>query len=303
MAVPPLYVGKILYSMNLFQPSFQLQNIRALALDLDGTILHTDASLGIYTKETLRLCIEQGITLIFCTGRSPEGAEPYRLAIGASGPMVFYNGACVVDVPAGEVLQATLLEKEVVLACLSLVRKEDLHFQVYTPDNRLYYERDRPEARAYEKRTGVQGTVVDMEKLFSAGHRDLFPESYSGVIKAMVIASPEQLSLVERFLDERYGPAVYHTRSHETYLEILSPAVSKGRALARALELRGLTKEQTLAFGDGENDLPLLDVAACLVAPENADPRLKERACQVVPSCDEEGPARFIRQYVLKEKK
>ncbi|HOJ98678.1 MAG TPA: Cof-type HAD-IIB family hydrolase [Termitinemataceae bacterium] len=287
--------------MNLFQLSFQFQNIRALALDLDGTILHTDASLGTYTKETLRLCIEQGITLIFCTGRSPEGAEAYRAAIGASGPMVFYNGACVVDVPAGEVLQTTLLEKEVVLACLSLVRKEDLHFQVYTPDNRLYYERDRPEAGAYEKRTGVHGTVVDIERLFTAPPRGTPHGScYPGVIKAMVIASPEQLSLVERFLDERYGPAVYHTRSHDTYLEILSPAVSKGKALARALELRGLTKEQTLAFGDGENDLPLLDVAACLVAPENADPRLKERACQVVPSCDEEGPARFIRRYVLK---
>ncbi|MCX7656555.1 MAG: Cof-type HAD-IIB family hydrolase [Treponemataceae bacterium] len=285
--------------MSVSQPTIQFQNIRALALDLDGTVLHADASLGSYTKETLKRCVERGLALIFCTGRSPEGAEPYREAIGASGPMVFYNGACVVDVPSGNLLYSNLLDKEVVLACLSLVRQENLHFQIYTPDNRLYYEASRPEAKAYESRTGIHGTVVNMVDLFAEGNGEVPPGSYTGVIKAMVIAPPRQLSLVERFLDEQYGKGVYHTRSHETYLEILSPAVSKGKALARALELRGLTKEQTLAFGDGENDLPLVDVATCLVAPENANPRLKERACQVVPSCDEEGPAHFIRQYVL----
>ena len=56
----------------------------------------------------------------------------------------------------------------------------------------------------------------------------------------------------------------------------------------------GFTAEQTVAFGDGENDLELLEWAGFGVAVENADDGLKARADWVCPSAEEEGVAQVI---------
>jgi hydroxymethylpyrimidine pyrophosphatase-like HAD family hydrolase len=70
--------------------------------------------------------------------------------------------------------------------------------------------------------------------------------------------------------------------------------VSKGSGMAFLSEHAGFTAERTVAFGDGENDLELLEWAGYAVAVENAHEALKERADWVIPGPDEEGVAQVI---------
>jgi hydroxymethylpyrimidine pyrophosphatase-like HAD family hydrolase len=81
-------------------------------------------------------------------------------------------------------------------------------------------------------------------------------------------------------------------------LELGHPAVSKGTGLAFVAERVGFSLERTVAFGDGENDVELLERAGFGVAVENAHPRLRERADWVSSGPDEEGVATVLEAFL-----
>ncbi|MFQ3547612.1 MAG: Cof-type HAD-IIB family hydrolase [Termitinemataceae bacterium] len=271
----------------------QLSKIQAIAIDLDGTTLRSDGTLGERTIQTFAACMERGIQIIICTGRSPVAAESYRAQLGIEGPMVFYNGAAVIDVPQRDLKAGTFLKADIVLGCVEIARKRDIHFHVFLPGDTLVYERQRSESDYYEGRTGLSGLSVDMVALF--GDSQKTPQ---GAIKGMFIADPAVLSDVEAELDARFNGRIYRARSHANYLEVMAAGISKGYGLSVALELRGLNPMNTIACGDAENDLPLADVAGLFICPENAVPQVKARAVQVVPGNDEEGIAQFFWQLL-----
>jgi hydroxymethylpyrimidine pyrophosphatase-like HAD family hydrolase len=73
--------------------------------------------------------------------------------------------------------------------------------------------------------------------------------------------------------------------------------VNVRRPLQVVADLLGFTAAETIAFGDGENDLELLDWAGYSVAVENAHPLVKARADFVAPSADEEGVAQVLEAF------
>jgi Cof subfamily protein (haloacid dehalogenase superfamily) len=79
------------------------------------------------------------------------------------------------------------------------------------------------------------------------------------------------------------------------WVDVLSPTASKGRALREVQAALGVTRDQTMAFGDFLNDLEMMDAAAYSFAMANAHPRLKERASWVAPANNANGVVRTIR--------
>lgn len=273
-------------------------NIQAIAIDLDGTMLRSDGTMGDLTRNALSLCRERGIQVIICTGRSPQAAEPYWKTLDSSGPMVFYNGAAVIDVPSGRLCAGTLVPPDIILGCVEISRRRDIHFQAFLSGDRLVYERERAETALYEGRTGLKGTPFDMKTLFNSREG-----SQQGCIKGMFIADPFILDSVEAELDARFDGRIYRARSHDNYLEVMAVGVSKGYGLSVALQLRGIGPEATVAFGDAENDLPMADAAAWFIAPANAIESVKARASMIVDSNDAEGPGKFLWQLLQQSPK
>ena len=70
--------------------------------------------------------------------------------------------------------------------------------------------------------------------------------------------------------------------------------MTKGSGLDFLAARMGFTKEQTIAFGDGENDVELLEWAGYGIAVENAHDRVKAVADWVCPSAAEEGVAQVL---------
>jgi hypothetical protein len=270
-----------------------ITDIKAVAIDLDGTTLRSDGTMGETTQRALKQCMERGMDVIICTGRSPVAAEPYRLLLDCRGPMVYYNGAAVIDMPSGILRAGTLVQPDIIQGCVEISRHRDIHFHVFLSGDRLVYEREREETALYEGRTGLKGNSVDMEALFSSGEG-----SRLGCIKGMFIADPKILDVVEAELDKRFDGRIYKARSHANYLEVMAAGVSKGDGLSVALQLRGIPPEAAIAFGDAENDLPMADVAGYFITPANAIGVVKERAFTVVETNDNEGPGKFLLQML-----
>ncbi|MDR2478562.1 MAG: Cof-type HAD-IIB family hydrolase [Treponema sp.] len=282
------------------QKEINPKKIKALALDLDGTALLPDASLGERTIQCLKQLMERGIQVIFCTGRAIEGAERFRAAIGAEGPMVFFNGAEVVDVPVGNMLSATLVDTEVVDFGVDLARSLGVHYQIYLPAGAasgngankweaLVIDKPTPEAEMYQRHTGITPVVKDLKTAIAV-------PGLAGCVKAMFITDPSRHDEIRQKMLDRFGSRIYIARTFPTFLEIMNAGVSKGAGLRTAMQHRGLKREEVIALGDEENDLLMFNVAGYSAAPANAREKVKEAADRVFGSNTEEGLAVFLEE-------
>jgi Cof subfamily protein (haloacid dehalogenase superfamily) len=268
-------------------------SVKALALDLDGTALRPDTTMSGRTFHALKVCMDRGIAVIFCTGRAIDAAERFRVPLGAEGPMVYFNGAEVVDMPAGRVLQAVTLGPEVVEFCVDLSRSMGVYYQVFFPGTpeyprgRLMAERRSGETEMYRNHTGIQAVIGDLKEALAA-------PGINGCIKSMFLAEPEIQDAIRPKIIERFGGGVYVARTLRTFLEVMAAGVSKGRGLTLALERRGLSGEGVIALGDEENDLPLFEAAGFSAAPANAKEKVREAADRVIGSNAEDGVAVFL---------
>lgn len=295
--------------MTLSTLSNDFSQIKALALDLDGTLLRPDNTLSDLTVGTIRAYRELGLHLIICTGRSPEASETYRAAIGATGPMVFFNGAEVTDIDERGVRSNTvypiLLHFDVIERCVDIARKTGVYFQVYFPETgdkgetkrqRLIAERDGAERDMYFKHTGSLSVIADIKKALA----DAASRSIAGCIKGMFLAAPAKLDEIRSLVSEQFGTAVSTTKTLATFLEIMSAGVSKGTGLTLALERLSLTGEAVIALGDEESDISMFAVAGFSAAPANAGDHVKAAAHAVIGSNTEDGAARFLERNVLR---
>jgi Cof subfamily protein (haloacid dehalogenase superfamily) len=274
---------------------FNPSNIRALGLDLDGTALRPDTTLSDRTIRALRACMDKGIAVIICTGRAIEAAERFRVPIGTEGPMVYFNGAEVADMPSGRVLDAVTLDLDVVDFCIDLSRSMGVHYQVYFPGTpeyprgKLMAERQSEEAEMYRKHTGIQAVIGDLKEAIAA-------PGLKGCVKSMFLAEPDVQEALRPKLTERFGSRIYVARTLRTFLEIMDAGVSKGRGLKIALEQRGLSPSELIALGDEENDLPMFETAAFSAAPANAKESVRNKADVVIGSNAEDGVAAFLEE-------
>jgi Cof subfamily protein (haloacid dehalogenase superfamily) len=266
--------------------------IKALALDLDGTTLLPDTSLGAQTVQCLKRLMARGIQVILSTGRAIEASSRFYTALGAEGPMVFCNGAEVAEVPHVKLVSTNLLGFDVVDFGIDLSRSMDVHFQALFPPEEgqweaLLIEKERPESEMYYRHTGITPVITDMKVAIAATKQ-------KGVVKAMFIAEPAVLAEVRPKLAERFGDRIYSTGSYPTFLEMMNAGVSKGAGLKTVMECRGLKPEEVLACGDEENDLPMFTVAGFSAAPCTAKEKVREAADYIFGPPAEEGLAAFL---------
>jgi Cof subfamily protein (haloacid dehalogenase superfamily) len=286
---------------------FDPKKIKALAVDLDGTTLLPNTTLGERTQFCIKKLISNGMEIIIATGRAIEASERFRSAMGAEGPMVYFNGAEVVDMPSGKILHTNLIGKDVVDFGTDIARSLGIHYQVYLPAGispdtgkhdihqkweALLIERFGTEAQMYKNHTGVEPVIKDLKSV--AALPDL-----EGCIKGMFIADPSLHDEIRQRMYERFGSRISVMRSFPTFLEVINNGVSKGEGLRIAMEYKGLKPEEVIAFGDEENDLPMFSVAGFAAAPENARVNIQEAADLVYGSNADEGLADYLENTFL----
>ena len=276
--------------------SAEPNSVKALDLDLDGTILAPGVVLTERTIRAVKACCQRGLKAIIATGRAIDGTEPFREALGLEGPMIYCNGAIILDMPSGRILSTTLLDKESTLFCVDISRKTGVYYQAYFPgtvdrrENTLIAERDGPERELYFTHAGMRAELGDLKEILNRPGAE-------GCIKGMFMAEPEILQELRPKLEEHFGKNVYLVHTFRTYLETMNANVSKGRGLKLIMEHYSLKSEEVIAFGDEENDLPMFAAAGFSAAPANAKDNVKAAADIVIGSNAEDGVAAFLEEF------
>ena len=116
--------------------------------------------------------------------------------------------------------------------------------------------------------------------------------------KLVAVADPADVPALREALLASFADRLFLTTSLPYLLELGNPAVSKGTGIAFVAERLGLSLDRVVSFGDGENDIELIDEAAFGIAVEDANPLLLDHADWVCPSADDEGVATVIDAYL-----
>jgi Cof subfamily protein (haloacid dehalogenase superfamily) len=225
--------------------------------------------------------------VIVVTGRMFRSVRPYLEQAGLPDPVVCYQGAVVADPATGEFLRHVPIVREVALEAIDAVGAAGFHINCYV-DDLLYVAAVTPEARAY----------ADFQDLEIHAVGDLSAWLEDDPTKLVAVGDPEALDRLKLELKPRFDRRLYISKSLPYFLEFASPDVSKGSGLDFAAARLGIASVRTVGFGDGENDIELLEWCGYGVAVANAHEQVLASANLVCPSVEDEGVAQVIEAYL-----
>jgi hypothetical protein len=204
--------------------------------------------------------------------------EPAKL----TDPLVCYQGAVVAEADGTWLLHAPI-EPGLAHEAIEAVEAAGFGLNVYVRDE-LYVAHVTPEAERY--------STFQQIPLHTVG--DLGTWLDEPPTKLVCIGDPDALDVLGVEMRERFEGRLWVTKSLPFFLEFAAEGVSKGSGLDFLAERLGFSKGRTICFGDGENDLDLMEWGGFGVAVANADERLKALAGWVCPPVAEEGVAQVL---------
>ena len=225
--------------------------------------------------------------MLLVTGRMFRSVRPYARQAGIEEPLICYQGAVVADPVTGEFLRHEPIPLELAREAIGAVQAEGYPLNCYVGDE-LYVAEHTAASEAYAS--------FQLLEVHTVG--DLLAWLAEPPTKLVAVGDPVELDELKQRLLARFDGRMYISKSLPYFLEFASPQVTKASGLAFVAEHLGFTAAETVAFGDGENDVPMLEWAGYGVAVENANDLVLAVADFVCPPCDEEGVAQVIEAYL-----
>lgn len=273
--------------------------IRLIAVDIDGTLLNSKFRISEKDLHALRQANQDGIEVILVTGRRHTFALPIAEQLGFDLWLISSNGAITRSM-AGETFHRDLLPVETSheLCC---VMQEFRGNMVITFDKEskgaLVLERMDELTSSIrhwlEKNMQYIEFVVPIEQALVA---DPVQAMFCGTISRMQAALRRLEST--RVKDQITVVRTEYPARDLCIVDVLNRDCSKGHALARWANNRGIPREQVMAIGDNFNDLEMLAFAGVPFIMGNACEELKSRGWPVTLCNDENGVAAAIDQVV-----
>jgi Cof subfamily protein (haloacid dehalogenase superfamily) len=251
-----------------------------IATDLDGTLLRGDDTLSDRSLDALAQVAAAGAQHLVVTGRPAPRVRPLFDDLGRRGLAVCGQGAQLYDVGADRLLWSVTLDRELAETALGKIEAEV--GQVY----------------AAVDQDGVDGLTL-IEPGYLMPHPtlpavrverrdDLWCEPISKVLLRHPALCDDELAATARAV---VGSLATVTMSGPGTVELQPCGITKATGLALAAEHLGLGPQDTIAFGDMPNDIPMFRWAAHGVAMANAHPELKEMADEITLSNEDDGIA------------
>ncbi len=271
---------------------------RIIALDLDGTLLDSQKNLSSANAEALARAAEAGSEIVPTTGRF-FGAMPQAVR---DLPFIRYaitvNGAQVYDRETDSALVRVEMPLSTALSIMRLLDGYDVIYDCYQDNwGRMTKSmQDRaadyaPDAHYLKMIRELRRPYPDLKAHLEEEGRDV--QKIMLFARDLAVRSEIAAALKERF------PGVVASSSTFNNLEINAAGAHKGAALARFAAELGLTAADCIAFGDGLNDLTMVQTAGVGVAMANACPEVLAAATHTTLSNDEDGVAAFLEKHLF----
>lgn len=263
-----------------------------ISLDLDGTLLHDWETI---TKPTLNYLLnlkEQGHKLVIATGRPFRSSEEFHKLLELDTPIINYNGGLVTSKSDPNFKDYSLtVEREYVLDIFEKNIQYIKNAFGEVKDD-VYLLHDTEEIRPLLH-------LFNGARLFVGDFKDTLKQNTNGFI---IISNKGQGKYIEDYIKKNYQGKVLCRNWGNEYdfiIEIYTPETDKGSGLKYVADYLGFERENVIAFGDGHNDIEMLQYAGLGVAMKNAHHSLIEVADIILEHTNkEDGLIKFLDSYL-----
>jgi Cof subfamily protein (haloacid dehalogenase superfamily) len=273
--------------------------IRLIAIDLDGTLLGSDVQISQANLQALRRAHEAGIEIVLGTGRRHRFAMPIAESLGFDLWMISSNGA-VTRSTHGELFHQDLLPRETAIKLCQ-------HMVQYRNNTVLTFDREGMGAIVCEDRERLYGVIQRwMEKnapfieyvspIVEALTEDPIQAMFCGPVELMQAAQRHLLSC--NFTQSFTMLRTQYDLRNLCIVDILNAGCSKGHALERWANYRGIDRSEVMAIGDNYNDIEMLTFSGHPVIMGNASEDLKQNGWTITGHNDESGVAAAIERVL-----
>lgn len=245
--------------------------VKLIASDIDGTLLPegtTAVNPELFT--VIRALQEKGVTFVAASGRNYESVMAVFGCMEQELTIISDNGGFVAR--GGKELFCHGFSKELLAEILQEARKVPDAWMMASAARSTYTDQNDPK---YVKwmREGYKMNIQLVDDLWDVEEPLIKIALYTYSTDAAIAAEP---------LRAHFGDRVNVVLAGEHWVDMVLPHVSKGEALAHIQQTLGITPEETAAFGDNGNDIPMLQCAAESYAVANARPEVKAAAKYVI---------------------
>ena len=266
---------------------------KAIALDLDGTLTVKGKGILPATKQILIDLAKQGVKIILASGRPTPGMyqEACDLEMDKIGGYVLsYNGANVIDFKTKELFYNKTIEASQVHEIYDHAKKYDLAVMTYDNTN-IITEDDQDQYVIGEGKV----TTMPVLKVASFKEKIDFP-----VNKVLLTKTPEEAAIIVDKFKAPYGDQLSIYRSSPYFIEVMANGIDKAASLKILLEKLNIDASELIAFGDGYNDLSMIEYAGLGVAMGNSVEGVLQRANHVTLSNLEDGIYHCLKDLIAK---
>ena len=257
-------------------------NYRLIALDLDGTLNNDQKVISPRTKDALMAAQKAGIRLALASARPSPGLFKERDILQMQdyqGILMSYNGGRIVDAATAEVLFETSMDMEQTKQVLRFL--QTLPVTPILDDGVQFYVTDKSGYKVDYECSNNNMTCTEVPNL--ADFLTFAP------VKILMSAKEEEISDIQREIRENLPTTLTVVQTAPFYLEVIPQSINKGQGIRDICAVLGISPEQVIAFGDAENDIPMLRAAGMGVAMGNAPPQVKQAADFVTLSNNDDG--------------
>lgn len=262
-------------------------DVRLIALDLDGTLLDSAKLVDPQTTDAIKRACARGIHVVIASARPPRGVRHIYQQLCLNTWQINYNGALIWDEPQRRAVFHRPMPAGVVRRIVDVARDqfEEIGVHVEVMDRWLT---DRP----------IEHHVTETGKLFQPDAIVPIEQCCaSPVTKLMLMGEPTMLMKLEPLLLASFGRQVTIVSTDAHLMQIMDAKVGKAMALKKIAVHHGIRRDQIMAVGDAPNDLGMLQFAGIAVAMENAHPIIKREARWIAPANDAQGVLTALRHF------
>ena len=256
--------------------------IPLVVLDVDGTMIGSTGQVLPCVYEAIEKVRAAGVRIALCTGRPAIGVA-LRVAhrVGPNNAHIFQSGAHIAY-PDGETMRVSALKEATTRNLITHARSLGAVLELYTPTN-LFIERKSELGEKHQKLLGTTAIVRDLTDVVEN----------EPVVRAQWVVAEDKLETVMDV--DIPGAQLTHGTSPALpgahFVSVTQAGVSKGSAIRELCDAMKLKRDNVMAIGDSDGDLPMLEAVGHPVVMGNSHPDLKARFAQVVGDVDDCGAA------------
>ncbi|KFK32536.1 hypothetical protein AALP_AA6G255900 [Arabis alpina] len=280
--------------LRFYRPKFSY-----IFCDMDGTLLNSNSQVSKANAKALKEAMLRGLKVVIATGKSRPGAtrilEKADLAgcdgiVSESSPGVFVQGLLVYGRQGKEVYRGNLDPDVCREACLYSL-EHGIPLIAFSQDRCLtLFDHPRVESLHTVYSEPKAEIISSVDQLIAEAdiQKVIFMDTTEGVS-----------SVIRPYWSEATGDRANVVQAQSDMLEIIPPGTSKGNGVKMLLNHLGVSPDEIMAIGDGENDVEMLELASFGVALSNGAEKTKAVADVIGVSNDEDGVADAIYRFAF----